>query len=283
MATASTPQLPSEDPDLPWTKILAHLQDPPVMARRREVHEFLGLSLELTVASLSDKGKFTARPWPTWKDMKLEIDRCGKSKDLTPGKFGHFWKTWDDFRLDQSAYAIATARSWEISTAPTRRLLDGLSDVVARRIRFSALVLKVTHLDDQLRHRTAISFLLQAAPVLDASCRESAQEVHRELYRRRFGLWLDSFHRVLEALGFDLEDGAIRDVSSQLLALADGLADRIARTGDESHLYASNGSSLLGQTTLQLFWAMINTGGVAIKDLVDDEVQKRLPEPPAVS
>jgi len=280
MSDVWTHQLPPEDPDLPWTKILAHLEEPQVMAQRREVHDFLRLSLELAIARLGDKEKFAAHPWPTWRDMTFEIERRGKSKDLTPGKFKQFWKTWEDFRLDQSAYAIATARSFEISTAPTRWLLDGLNDVLARRIRFSELVLKVAHLDDQLRQRTAISFLLQAAPILDATCRETAQEVHREFYRRRFELWLKSFHEVLEALGFRLDDGVIRDLLSQLIALADGLADRIARTGDASHLYASNGSSLLGQTALQLFWAITNSEDANIADLVNGEVEKRLPEPP---
>ncbi|GAA1994250.1 hypothetical protein GCM10009838_68160 [Catenulispora subtropica] len=249
------------------------------MARRAEVHAFLRISLEMTIANLSDAGRFAAHPWPGRKDLEAEIERRGEEGELTPGKWVRFWKSWDDFRLDQINYALVTARLWEIPTAPARLLHADLGKVLAGRVRFSALVTKVAHLDDRLRHRTAIPFLLQSAPVLDASCREAAQEVHREFFRRNFELWLSAFSEVFEVLGFSAEDGDVRDLSSQLIAVADGLADRIARTGDDSYLYSANGSSLLGKTALQLFWSTINAKGAPIEELVDNEVILRMPNP----
>ena len=250
------------------------------MARRPEVHAFLRIGLEITVANLGDEAKFTAHPWVAHKDLFAEAERRGMKKELTPGKFACFWSSWDDFRLDQSVYALVTARLWELPTAPARRLLAGLDDVLAKRIKLSILTMQVAHLDDRLRHRTAISYLLQSAPILDASCRSAAQEVHREFFRRNFELWLNSFHRILEALSFSIEDGNVRDLASQMIAVADGLAERVARTGDDSPLLSSGGSSLLGKTALQLFWSMVNAAEVSVEDLVDNEVRDRLPKRP---
>ena len=168
--------LPLDDRDLPWERILNHLSEPPIMARRPEVHWFLKISMELALAKLRDKAKFTAHPWPSWKELDKEIGRRGL-QGLGRGKFHTFWTGgWDHFRKDLSAYALATARLWELPDTVAQAFINGAPDVAAGHIRFSDLVTQVARLDDKLRQRTALDFLLQSAAVLDASCREVAYE-----------------------------------------------------------------------------------------------------------
>lgn len=267
-------QPPYDDMDL--SEIVTHVNRSTKRARDKLANDdvtlaFLDAGMSLATDLFSEApdpaDDEDARPTMKFLSSKQVLARAQRrSPQAAPtlAKFRDRWTAQRYFLADFIAYAL-TARHWSLHMA----LSQSAADLLNENENFVQAVHEVAF-QDLLLVLDMPAYRFQLLAAASAAADPVAAEALKKMYATINKAWCSLYEQVFTRYGIKFRDGwSVEKFNLVMQSTAEGLGMRLLASTQEPILNRTSRTSILGDTALALFIAIVDTGdGHSVENLV---------------